>query len=73
MVRVVAGGYKAGRRDRLAFHRDDILDSDRRVVSRRRTALLGASFVTAALLVVRSLTGGGSAQDPGNGNGTIPF
>lgn len=66
---VYAGTVFEGRRDTLAFHDRDLLEVDRKEFSRGRTALLGAGFVAAIVLVVRGVTGGGGDTDPGNGNG----
>lgn len=69
---IYEGTLLAGRRDTLAFHQPDLLEVDRRELSRGRTALLGAGLAAAVVLIVRGLSGGGSGDGPGNGNGS-PF
>lgn len=69
---VYAGTPFAGRRDTLSFHERDLLELDRKELSRGRTALLGVGLVAAIVMIVTSVTGGGSGDGPGNGNGD-PF
>lgn len=66
-----AGTVFEGRRDTLSFHRTEVLEIDQRQLSRTRTGLLGAGFIAAAILVVRSLSGGGSEGSPGNGGNPL--
>lgn len=66
-----AGTVFEGRRDTLSFHRTEVLEMDERKLSRTRTGLLGAGFIAAAILVIRSLSGGGSVGSSGNGGNPI--
>jgi hypothetical protein len=70
---VYAGTMFEGRRDTLSFHRGDLLEVDRRELSRGRTALVSAGFVALVTTIVLGITGGADTGEPGNGNGTTPF
>lgn len=67
---IYAGTPFEGRRDTLGFARSDVVEVDRREISRLRTGLVGGGLVVAALLILRSFTGGGGdSGTPGPGNG----
>jgi hypothetical protein len=69
---IYAGTVFEGRRDTLQFHRSQVLEVDRREFSRTRSGILAAGLIAVAILAFRSISGGGEARDPGNGDPT-PF
>jgi len=70
---IYAGTMFEGRRDTLAFHVQDLVEVDRRELSRGRTALVSAGLVAAMVMIVTSIRGGADTGGPGNGNGTPPI
>lgn len=68
---IYAGTPLEGRRDVLAFHRSEVVEIDRREFSRVRTGIVAGGLAAAALLILRSFTGGGGDQGgtgPGPGD-----
>ena len=68
---IYAGTPFEGRRDILAFHRSEVVEIDRREFSRVRTGIVAGGLTAAALLILRSFTGGGGDQGgtgPGPGD-----
>ncbi|TVP48492.1 MAG: hypothetical protein EA350_03245 [Gemmatimonadales bacterium] len=66
---IYAGTVFEGRRDTISFGREQLLEVDRKELSRARTTGLAAAMAVAVVAVFRALgTGrGGSGGDPGGG------
>lgn len=71
------GAYLAGtvfeaRRDTLQFHRNQVLEVDRRDFSRVRTGILIAALAAVGVAIIQSIGGGGDPdQDPGPSDPTF--
>ncbi len=67
---IYAGTPFEGRRDTLSFARSDVVEVDRREISRLRTGFVVGGLAAAAVLILRSFTGGGGESGtPGPGPG----
>lgn len=67
-----AGTRFEGARDTIDFHRSEILQVDRRELSRTRTALAIGGAIAALVAVISGVSSGGGGSDP-DPNGTVPF
>jgi hypothetical protein len=62
-----SGTVFEGRRDTLQFHRSQVLEVDRKELSRTRSAIVGAALIAGAVLLFRAVAGRGDPGDPGGG------
>jgi hypothetical protein len=65
-----AGTVFEARRDTLIFHPAQVVEVERRELSRGRTALAAAAVLAVGIWIIRAVGGSGSViGDPGNGGG----